>query len=180
MPTAYQDEIARIGSPEIGILFPDRRRSFVARQRLPSNIRDMLNELPRTSPHSQEKEMSDVLVRLPSIRDSKWKITVLQQWTGRVEHVSKRRITAVITDATNPGNPPEEVDLDMEEVSSSDLPLVAQGAVFYWTIGYQDSPGGQRERVSTLRFARQPRLGDVQLNRIFERAERIAMVLESD
>jgi hypothetical protein len=83
-------------------------------------------------------------------------------------------------DAGGEQNPLEEVELDREEVSKSDLPLLAKGAVFYCSIGYRDTPGGQRERIFTLRFARQPRLSRAEVKRIFEEADRLAAFLESD
>jgi hypothetical protein len=122
----------------------------------------------------------DILVRLPSLRESKWKVKVLQRWIGCVERVGDDVFLAVISDATNSHNPPELVELEFAEISSGDLPLIAAGATFYWSIGYWVTPGGQRERVSSLRFARQPRLSKPQMNRIFDQAERLASFLESD
>jgi hypothetical protein len=89
------------------------------------------------------------------------------------------RFVAVVNDATNSQNPAEQVEVDLEEVSTSDLPLLAEGATFYWCIGYRDTPGGQRERISTLRFARQPHLSKTVVSktvvdRAFALADRVA------
>jgi len=132
------------------------------------------------SPPAQDEIRQDALVRLPSFRESHWKVRVLQRWVGRVEVVLDDRLIAVLSDTTNQSNPSEEVELDINEVSPSDLKLLAPGATFYWSIGYRDSPGGQRERVSTLRLARQPRPGKADVNRIFAQAESLAAFLETD
>ena len=51
---------------------------------------------------------------------------------------------------------------------------------FYWSIGYRDTPGGQRDRISTLRFARQPHFRKADLKRIFEQADFSAALLQSE
>jgi hypothetical protein len=105
---------------------------------------------------------------------------VLQQWVGRVERVERDRFVALLQDRTTLQNPPEQVELEFTEVSPADLPLLSVGATFYWSIGYRDTAEGQRERISTVRFARQSRLSKTDVKRIFEQADRSAAFLESD
>jgi len=168
-------------SSEMGVLFPVSQEGFLIRGPLPEERFSVhKNESIQASPPDQRATREDVLVRLPSLRESKWKVTVLQRWVGRVEHVKADRFLAVIADATNSRNPPEEVEIELSEVSRGDLTLLAPGAAFYWSIGYQDSPGGQRERISALRFARHPRLSETEVNRAFEEADQLAAFLESD
>lgn len=50
---------------------------------------------------------------------------------------------------------PSEAEIYRDEVSDEDLPLLANGAIFYWTIGYRIGPDG-RERVSRIKFRRLP------------------------
>ena len=138
------------------------------------------NEVIRASPQAQRDIREGVLVRLPSLRESKWKVRVLQRWVGRVEHVDGHRFVAVLDDATSSLCPQEQVELDLSEVSESDLTLLVPGATFYWSIGYRDTPGGQRERISTLRFARHPRLSKTEVSRIFEHADQVAALLDSE
>lgn len=184
--TSFQDAILRPGASEIGILFPAPQvesEKFLFRREPAKPIGSSRDEVSQSFQPNQERASADVLVRLPSIRKSKWKVRVLQQWVGRVEQVNVARFVARIVDATNPSNPVEQVEFDLSdlsEVSESDRPLVAEGATFYWSIGYRDTPGGQRERVSALRFARQPRLSESDVNRVFEQADRLAVLLESD
>jgi hypothetical protein len=46
------------------------------------------------------------------------------------------------------------VEFEKVEVAPQDLPLLAPGALFYWTIGYETKESGQRVRGSTLMFRR--------------------------
>ena len=108
------------------------------------------------------------------------KVQVLQRWTGRVVRVAGNRLIAIVSDITTPGNPPEEVEIDIRDVSKPDSPLVAPGAIFYWAIAYRDTRGGQRERITMIRFARQPELSRNDINDIFKDADEIANLLESD
>jgi hypothetical protein len=180
--TSFGDAIMRSESLEVGLLFPALRKGFLVRQPLTAikaKFSDHTNDVPQTS-SDQHVMHQDVLIRLPSLRDSKWKVNLLQQWVGSVERVGADAFVALLEDMTNSQNPPEQVELDLREVSASDLPLLAVGATFYWSIGYRDTSGGQRERISTVRFARQPRLSNGQTNHIFEQADRSAGFLESD
>ena len=90
------------------------------------------------------------------------------------------RFMAIISDVTSPGNPRQEVELDVQDVSPADRTLVLEGAIFYWAIAYRDRSGGQRERISTVRFARQPKLDQVDVEEILNQADEMAAFLESD
>lgn len=179
--TCYLDAVAKPGTAEIGVLFPAQREEFLF---FPASSQPpplKLNKFPQVQLSGQERvSYEDALVRLPSLRVSKWKVIVLQRWVGRVEFVQNETFCAILLDSMNSHNPPEEVELDLREVSESDLPLLAEGATFYWSIGYRDTPGGQRERISTLRFARQPRLTKLDQKQIFEEADCSAAFLERD
>ncbi len=183
MPTFFESSLIELGTAGVGLPFSSQKE-FLRRQ--PASVidercPDRANDRNRTGLHNQAVMLrEDILVRLPRIRDSKWKVKVLQRWIGRVECVQPDTFLAFIIDATNSHNPPELVELGFDEISTGDIPLIAAGATFYWSIGYWVTPGGQRERVSSLRFARQPRLGKFQMKRIFEQAERVAALLESD
>jgi hypothetical protein len=81
-----------------------------------------------------------------------------QRWEGYVERVEGDVFLARLVDLTNPANDDEVTEVSIEEeVSPGDRALVAPGAVFYWSIGYTRSPGGQLQGSSQLRFRRQPR-----------------------
>ena len=177
---SYSDAILRPGSSETGVLSPTSQvasERFLYRESPSENAGPSVDQITLQS-QDQVNPREDAFVRLPDLRLSLLKVIVLQRWIGRVESVHDEQFVAITTDATNPRNPPEEVEFDLTEVSEGDLPLVAEGAMFYWSIGYRDSPGGQRERVSSLRFVRSPVLRDSAVNRIFERADRMAAFLQ--
>ena len=174
---SYPDAILRPDNPETVVLFPTQQiesEGFLFQS--PSEKVDPRDPTLQGQPVNPRQ---DALMRRPDPTAlPPLKVMVLQRWIGRVESVRSDRFIAVTTDATNPRNPPEEVEFDLAEVSEGDRPLVAEGAVFYWSIGYHDSPGGQRERTSRLRFVRSPRLSEAALNRIFEQADRMAVFLQ--
>ena len=180
MPAPSPSQNSSPASDLDAILFGSREQ-FLFRKPFTETRQSLYrNEMITASPEGQSDTRQDVLVRLPSLRESKWKVRVLQRWVGRVEHVNGDSFVATLHDATSPRYPPEQVEIDRSEVSESDLSLLAPGATFYWSIGYRDTPGGQRERISTLRFARLPRLSTTEVSRILEHADNLAALLESD
>ena len=84
------------------------------------------------------------------------KFKLLQKWEGTVIEVENNVIRAQIQDLLDRSTPLEEVTFSMDEVSKSDRPLVVQGAIFYWMIGYLDHVTGQRTRESRIVFRRLP------------------------
>jgi hypothetical protein len=93
---------------------------------------------------------------------------LLQSWEGRVVEVFDGGFVAHLCDLTTPGVE-EQVEIEMEEISSDDAPLVVPGAVFYWGIGYLRSPSGSMTRASEIRFRRLPRWSKRDVGRIAER-----------
>jgi hypothetical protein len=152
----------------------------MSREAVPERYNERLQAPGYASAQQDPLKVPDPLVRLSAVRESESKVTVIQKWVGRVERFVHGKLTAVVTDLTNPKNPPEEVEMSADEISSSDLPLAVVGATFYWSVGYRDSRGGQRERVSTLRFARQPQLSKRTLSRVYQQADEIASLLLSE
>src|SRR5438045_607771 len=114
--TLFEDAILRPPSSprEMAISFPTqiRREQFVVRQ-LPSIVEPPVvgrtNYKSEATPEEQHVRYADAVVRLPSLRESKWKVTVLQRWIGRVERTIDEKFVAVLADATYPQNPPEQV-----------------------------------------------------------------------
>jgi len=80
---------------------------------------------------------------------------LLQKWEGFVLQVRKDAFVARLIDQNHDG-PDEEAEIPLEEISEEDQALVQPGAIFYWSIGYLDSRGGQRIRASVIRFRRLP------------------------
>ena len=76
---------------------------------------------------------------------------ILQQFEGVVCKCDAQGMRVELSDLTS-SNPREFADISLEDVSEQDLPLVKPGAVFYWSLGFETSTGGQRSRVSEIRF----------------------------
>jgi len=106
------------------------------------------------------------------------KFHLLQSWEGLVENVTKEEFTASLQDKTTPLNPGEGVEISLGEVSDEDLSLVRPGAVFYWSIGYEDSPGFPRQRVSRIRFRRLPGWTHQEVMIAEEKAKEFASLFE--
>jgi hypothetical protein len=121
------------------------------------------------------------LVRPLSLDISKqnFKVKALQRWTGRVERVLKDSFIAIVSDVTTRSNPDEEVEMDIEDVPLGDRALISKGSIFYWAMVYRDTRSGQREKIESIRFARQPKLGKKTVQEIFDEADAITAVLES-
>lgn len=82
---------------------------------------------------------------------------VRQAWEGTVVEVAGDSFSAVLRDLTDPSRPDERVEMLRDDVSSSDVPLLVPGAVFYWNIGYTEGRGIPRRRTSQVTFRRLPR-----------------------
>ena len=93
-------------------------------------------------------------VLIPRIRVN-WlnRFKVLQKWEGTILDVWEDGCRARIRDLTSPGSI-EEITFSLEEIPEPDLQLVKPGAIFYWSIGYEDHLDGQRNKVSSVRFRR--------------------------
>jgi hypothetical protein len=178
-----------LGPEAIRASFPALQRTgdefllYSAASRLRTRFGHITNQTFEGSPEEDRavhENIRDILVRLPSLQASKWKVKVLQEWVGDVVQVSTNGFLARVADKSNSRNALEEVELAFDEVSHSDLPLVVEGARFYWSIGYCDTPEGQRQRVSALRFARLARLSNALANRVLADADRTATLLQSD
>jgi hypothetical protein len=102
---------------------------------------------------------------------------VLASWEGVVldSEIKDGAFLARVTD--NATGEASEAELLVDEVAEDDVPLLAKGAVFYWTIGYRIAPGG-RERVSRIKFRRLPAWGRRDLERASQRAAELAKRLD--
>jgi hypothetical protein len=113
------------------------------------------------------------------ISKQNFRVKALQRWTGHVERVMADSFIAIVSDLTNPSNPDEEVELDIEDVPLGDRALITMGSVFYWSMVYRDTKSGQREKSESIRFARQPRLTEDVVEEIYHEADAITAILES-
>lgn len=101
---------------------------------------------------SAKRPIANVVPRLLPPLKGRYKL--IQLWEGRVVEVREEEFDAIIRDKVNTDFADEFVTLERSEVHSDDEPLLAPGAVFYWSIGYLDYPGRGRARESKIRFRR--------------------------
>jgi hypothetical protein len=119
----------------------------------------------------------DTPIITPKLKQSRDNFITLQKWEGFVLEVSNDSFIAQLHDLTN-DMPDEEVELYIEEVPKSDRELLTKGAYFYWSIGYNDSPSGQRTRESMIRFKREPVWQKTELDKANQKAEELGRILE--
>ncbi|MDE2492675.1 MAG: hypothetical protein KGL97_02110 [Alphaproteobacteria bacterium] len=81
----------------------------------------------------------------------------LQEWEGAVLDIAKETFTARLLDVTAKRKIEDEVaEFAISDLSDDDRQLLAPGAIFRWTIGYQRAKGGTKRRVSEITFRRLP------------------------
>lgn len=79
----------------------------------------------------------------------------MESWVGRVTEIDKKSgqfIAIVVSDLHSETR--ERAEFTFAEISEDDQLLVAPGAMFYWSVGYQINEYGGRMTASTLRFQR--------------------------
>ena len=127
----------------------------------------------------ESEAVSDlVAVRPTSVpaKPTSW-LQTRQVWQGVVESVHGPEFVAMLTDRTDPSRPDEEASFDLDEVSPIERHLIQPGAVFYFFIGTERTPGGQQKNVSIIKLQRLPSWTRGALERVDARARRIASVL---
>lgn len=116
---------------------------------------------------------SPVVRRAPKRREH---VVLHQQWEGYVEHLTPTGFRALLVDITGGVDDEERTEIDLDEVSEFDRPLIEPGAVFYWSLGYRVRTSGQREGMSVIRFRRLPTWTPEELDEA-ERAADASMAL---
>lgn len=115
-------------------------------------------EQPERPDHSKIGNRPDTPLVLPrptrSAEGRRFK--ALQLFEGTVAEADEDAFVATLRDQTDPAQPLQRATISIDNVWESDRDLIAPGAVFYWSIGYQIQPHGQRSLTSTMRFRRLP------------------------
>lgn len=131
----------------------------------------MGNNTTSTEAPADLRSRVEPVLLLPGPRKPLHRFKVLQTWEGTILEISGDECRAVVRDRTTPENPDEEITFSIEEIPESDRPLALEGAVFYWSIGYDDRLDGQRNRVSSIRVRRIPVWTDKELKAAQREAE---------
>ena len=75
-----------------------------------------------------------------------------QNWIGIVHEIHDDSFTARLEDRIETGTY-EVAEFDTEEVSLDDRKLISEGAIFYWSVGFENR-NGQISKQSLIRFKR--------------------------
>jgi hypothetical protein len=136
------------------------------------------NESPTTAAPTNSPRHTEVpLIRKPPVELVPRQLEVLQRFEGTVRsvHQPAGEMVVELRDLTHPDAPREVAILELSDVSDPDLEMVAPGAVFYWTIGYEVRTGTrQKTRISELRFRRYPTWKQRDVDQIQREADALA------
>lgn len=92
-------------------------------------------------------------------------------WECTVESVGESTFVATLRSLLDDHSGEKDAEIPVDEVGEDDRELLAPGAVFYWTIGYDISPAGTRRRASAIKFRRLPAWSKRDIRRVEQRAQ---------
>jgi hypothetical protein len=99
----------------------------------------------------------------------------IEQWEGIVLAVEDNSFSARLVNKTNGRAPDEEGQFTFAQLSSpEDRELITPGAIFYFSIGYGESPSRQRRLSAFLRFRRLPAWTKTELAEVEAETSRLA------
>jgi hypothetical protein len=116
---------------------------------------------------------------LPTKNKRRNQFKCLQKWRGVVLEVLQDSFMAKLEDY-NEVTPDEVAEILRSEISDEDLPLIQNGSVFYWSIGYHVNSSGQRKRASIIRFRRLPVWTPMELKEAEVRAQKFKSLFGLD
>lgn len=144
----------------------------------------LVNSMTDSVVHEQaDNESTQYLVKVPSVRaipkasvrftlDGDVK-TLLQQWECIVIETDQETVKVEMFDLTDETNPVEYAEIYWSEFNDYDKPLIEEGAVFYWSIGFIKKTWGQVRRFSETRLRRMPVIGKSKRKEIASKVERL-------
>lgn len=171
-----QDGFAdEIGLGQISEDIPRQHINSEKHDRVGSGRKD-LSQRPSSEALAFPREYRKVLT-IPKSSQARDQFRVIQKWKGEVTQINEDTFQARLIPLKGEG-PEQNAELYFEDISDSDRPLVAKGAIFYWSIGYQVKASGQRMRSSVIRFRRLPAWTKRDLNRARKRATELKGLLD--
>lgn len=153
-----------------------------AAQRSPESNVEQSTEIepPSGTQHVPKLRTSKAILRVPPINQQSIRFQKLQEYEGEVLLIRGLDLVARLTDLTDIGAQRLEATFALDEISPSDKPLLHEGAIFYWVIGFKDYPNGQRKTEQFLRFRRLPIWSSRDIKRLESRVEELKAFLQSD
>ncbi len=125
---------------------------------------------PRTTPKPVKK--SELGIRLKAGRK-----VLLQQWECVVLAKDDEVVCCEMHDLTDETKPSEYAEIFLRQFNAYDRPLLVEGAVFYWSMGYRQKQSGQILNVSEFILRRTPRLTRTQNSEITGKVARLRELL---
>ena len=114
--------------------------------------------------------ISNLFPQMPRWKSAGVGYNVMQEWEGYIVSIQKDYFTARITDLTNRAVKEEEADFEINDLTDDDKRRLRAGAIFRWSIGYNISAGGTKQRYSRIVFRNMPAWGEKELKRNAELA----------
>lgn len=102
---------------------------------------------------------------------------LLQQWECVVLERQHDVVCCELYDLTEDSNPVEYAEVLLSEFNTWDLPLLVEGAVFYWSLGHLRRQTGQVKRFTEFRLRRMPKLGQAKRNEITRKVKNLSGLL---
>lgn len=93
-----------------------------------------------------------------TVKRAEWTETMLQQWECIVTSVDDECVSCKMYDLLNETSPVEFGEIFLNYFNKSDIPLLEEGVVFYWSMGYQTNRAGTVQHFETYRVRRMPAL----------------------
>jgi hypothetical protein len=104
---------------------------------------------------------------------------VIKAWEGVVEEVGANTFFATMRDRSEANDRGKQVfEIEIEDVPEGDRTLIVEGGIFFLTVGYDISRGGQRTKGARVVFRRMPRWSRRDIERAREREVELGNILE--
>jgi len=149
-----------------------------------SKSQDSSTKESSANPQTGNTEANRLTNKLRPVRKDSGIITLngdrkvlLQQWECVVIERQEDAVCCELHDLTNELNPPEYAEVLLAEFNTWDLPLLVEGAVFYWSLGRLIRQTGQVLRFSEFIVRRIPKLSQLQRREISRKVEKLNGIL---
>lgn len=134
---------------------------------------------PMTLPGGQRKVSEPIRKDHLEPRFPSDHIKLLQQWECVVSRVQDDCVECELHDLTDESKPVEVAEVYLEQFNHYDRPLLCEGAVFYWSIGYKTKKTGQIIGYWELRVRRMPQLSNLKKREISDRAKQLSELINN-
>ncbi len=128
-----------------------------------------IHEISTVPEQSNAREVAKRSVKLMPKPGPRQRFATLEQYEGTVTSVEGEEFVARLRN-TLEEEPPQQATFPLNLVSVCDRDLVAEGAVFYWSVGYRIEPHGQRSLSSHVVFRRLPAWSKRDIAKLEERS----------